>query len=181
MNKVYFLVPLVAILAFGGYWYSFKTAYEAKAATAAAEARHQRELKVEQDRKNHIKAIEEANALAAKRKAEIAAKQAREKKERDDRLAALDARDKARSEQFRLKGDADRLQRDVNDLKEEVLKIETDTKDIDTQKKLVDEYIAKARENLKSLYQVGDKIEKANTVILRNFKELATLRSKSSS
>ena len=180
MNKVYFLVPLVAILAFGGYWYSFKTAYEAKAAVAAAQARHMRELKVEQDRQNHIKAIDEANAMAAKRKAEIEAKKAREKKERDDRLAALDARDKARSDEYRNKGDSERLQKDVNDLKEEVLKIETDTKSIQTDKNLVNEYIAKARENLKGLYSVGDKIEKANTVILRDFKELATLRTKSS-
>ncbi len=181
MNKVYFLIPLIAVLAFGGYWYSFKTTYEAKAASLAAEARHQRELKVEQDRQNHIKAIDEANAMAARRKAEIAAKQAREKKEKDDRLAALDARDKARSDEYRNKGDADRLQKDANYLKEEVLKIETDTKGLVAERARVDEYIGKARENLKRIYSVGDKIEKADELIRRNYKELAALRTKSSS
>ena len=57
MNKVYFVIPLIGLLIFGGFYYNFTSQYEAKAKEAAA--------RVEQDKKDRAaRDVKNREALA---------------------------------------------------------------------------------------------------------------------
>jgi len=123
MNKAYFLVPLIAVILFSGYYWSFKTAYDKKLddLVLVEKQKHVEQLKVEA--KNREIAIQLAVKADAKRKEERAIKEAKDKAEKDARQAAADTRSKTLREQGRLEIQARHLADQVATLKEEIAKI----------------------------------------------------------
>jgi colicin import membrane protein len=163
MNKAYFLVPLIAVILFGGYYWSFKTAYEKKLEdqVLVEKQKHVEQLKVEA--KNREIAIQMAVKADLKRKEERAAKDAKDKAEKEARQAAVDARGKALREQGRLENQSLRLAKDVATLKEEIGKIEEQKKSVVAEQEFLNVYVKQAEANLLSLTGVLDKIEAANS------------------
>ena len=162
MNKAYFLVPLIALVLFSGYYWSFKTSYEKKLDEKVQDEKkmHIEQLKVEA--KNREKAIQMAVEADKKRKEERAAKDAKDQAEKEARQAAADARSKALREQGRLEMQARRLSDQVTTLKEEIAKIDEQKKSAQTEQDFLNVYVKQAEANVVSLTAVLDKIEAAN-------------------
>lgn len=179
MNKAYFLVPLIAVILFGGYYWSFKTAYEKKLEdqVLVEKQKHVEQLKVEA--KNRARAIEMAVEADKKRKEERAAKVAKDNAEKDARQAAVDARGKALREQGRLESQARRLVDQVTTLKEEITKIEDQKKSAAAELDFLNVYVKQAEANEVSLTGVLDKIEAANAAAAKYAKDQAAAAKKS--
>jgi uncharacterized protein (DUF3084 family) len=162
MNKAYFLVPLIALVLFSGFYWSFKTSYEKKLEDKVLDEKkmHVEQLKVEA--KNREKAIQMAVEADKKRKEERTAKEAKDKAEKEARQAAYDARSKAQQQQSRLELQARRLSDQVTTLKEEITKIEDQKKSATTEQDFLNVYVKQAEANVVSLTAVLDKIDAAN-------------------
>ncbi|MBI5382024.1 MAG: hypothetical protein HZA31_09015 [Opitutae bacterium] len=162
MNKAYVLVPLIAVILFGGYYYSFSTAYEKKelAQKAAEKEAHNAKLRKEAaDREIAIKAAVEADKT---RKEEKAKKEAKDKAEKEARAAAVEQRNKAQRDQGKLETQKFRLSKDVEALKEEIAKIEAEKVRAVSEAEFLKVYVKEAEANVKGLTAVLDKIESAN-------------------
>jgi uncharacterized protein (DUF3084 family) len=162
MNKAYFLVPLIAVILFTGYYWSFKTAYEKKLEDQRQVEKEANVERLKVEAKNREIAIQQAIKADAVRKAARAEKDAKDKKEKEDRNAAADARGKALREQGRLETQARRLADQVVTLKEEIAKIEEQKKSATAEQDFLNVYVEQAKANVVGLTAVLDKIEAAN-------------------
>jgi uncharacterized protein (DUF3084 family) len=179
MNKAYFLVPLIALVLFSGFYWSFKTSYEKKLDQKVQEEKqmHIEQLKVEA--KNREKAIQMAVEADKKRKEERAAKDAKDKAEKEARQAAYEARSKAMQQQGRLELSARRLSDQVTTLKEEIAKIEEQKKSAQAEQDFLNVYVKQAEANVVSLTAVLDKIEAANKAKIEYDRQQALAAKKS--
>ena len=179
MNKAYFLVPLIALVIFSGIYWSFKTSYEKKLDDKVVEEKrmHVEQLKVEA--KNREKAIQMAVEADKKRREERAAKDAKDKAEKEARQAAYDARSKAMQQQGRLELLARRLSDQVTTLKEEIAKIEEQKKSAQAEQDFLNVYVKQAEANVVSLTAVLDKIEAANKAKIEYDRQQALAAKKS--
>ncbi len=162
MNKAYFLVPLIAVILFTGYYWSFKTAYEKKLEDQRQVEKEANIERLKVEAKNREIAIQQAVKADAVRKAQRAEKEAKDKKEKEDRQTAVDARGKALREQGRLETQARRLKDQVDTLKEEIGKIEEQKKSAQAEQDFLNVYVKQAEANVVSLTAVLDKIDAAN-------------------
>jgi len=179
MNKAYFLVPLIALVLFSGFYWSFKTSYEKKLDQKVQEEKqmHIEQLKVEA--KNREKAIQMAVEADKKRKEERAAKDAKDKAEKEARQAAYEARSKAMQQQGRLELSARRLSDQVTTLKEEIAKIVEQKKSAQAEQDFLNVYVKQAEANVVSLTAVLDKIEAANKAKIEYDRQQALAAKKS--
>jgi len=180
MNKVYLLFPVVALAAFTTYWYGFKTNYERQADEKKAQEQRLIDEKVASDRKAREDAIKAAVESNAQRKAAKAAKEAKEAKEKSDREAAIESRNKAKSEQFKLQAQEERTAKELAEVQAEVKKIEEALRVQTSERDFLKVYVTKAEENAKSLQAVAAKVEKTDESIRKAAKELTSLKAKSS-
>jgi uncharacterized protein (DUF3084 family) len=176
MNKAYFLVPLIAVILFSGYYWSFKTAYDKKLEdqVLVEKQKHVEQLKVEA--KNREIAIQLAVKADAKRKEERAIKEAKDRAEKDARQAAADARGKALREQGRLEIQARHLAEQVTTLKEEIAKIEEQKKSATAEQDFLNVYVNQAEANVISLSAVLDKIDAANKAAVEYARQQANAK-----
>jgi colicin import membrane protein len=173
MNKVYFLFPIIGLLVFGGYWFSFSIEYSKKIEAQKISEVRAREEKAHQDQINREKAVRDATDANNARIRQRDAKKAKEKKEKDDREAAIELKNKARGEMFKLLSQAERLSKDVTALKEENSKIGENIDRIKKEYEFLKIYVQKAEDNVKLISVVTPKIEKADDTIKKNAKDLA--------
>ena len=88
MKKVYVIFPALAMLIFFGFWWNFSDKFEAKKAAIVAAQKIEKQQKLEQDARDREKAIMDALASQAVRKAEREANEAKKQKDREDRQTA---------------------------------------------------------------------------------------------
>jgi len=180
MNKAYFLIPLIAVILFSGYYWSFKTSYEKKLEDQVLVEKQKNVERLKVEAENRKKAIAMAVEADAKRKEERAAKEAKDKKEKEDRLAAADARGKAMQQQNRLETQARRLADQVATLKEEITKIEEQKKSATAEQDFLNVYVKQAEANVVGLTAVLDKIEAANKAAAEYERQQRALAAKKS-
>ena len=158
MNKIYVFVPLICLLAFGGFYLDFSKKYEAqiqvKKDIAAAE--HAAKLKAEAEIR--VKAIAETVALQNQRKKEREEKEKREEAEKKAREEAVIRRDLVFHDKQKLDDQIRRLTKEITAEKEAMLKIEEDKKRNVSEKAFLEVYVKKAEANVKSLRDLLDKI-----------------------
>ena len=159
---VYFLVPLIGLIAFGAVYWNFSSGYEAKVAQKAKVQREIREEKLRVEAKNREQAIKDALAAQERRKVEKAAKEAKEKADQEARQLAVEARDKANRDQIKLAQQVERLEKDIKVEKEAIAKIEEERKRAADEEKFLKTYVKQAEANTKSLTEVLDKITAAD-------------------
>lgn len=159
---VYFLVPILGLVAFAAVYWNFSQGYEARLAEKQRIIRQQKEDKLKVEAKNREKAIQDALAAQERRKAEKAAKEAKEQKDQEERQAALEARNKAERDQQKLSNQVERLQKEVKVEQEAIAKIEEDRKRAQEEQAFLKEYVRQAQVNTKSLSEVLDKIVAAD-------------------
>lgn len=161
-SYIYFLVPLIGLIAFGAVYWNFSQGYEAKIAEKARLVRVAKEEKLKAEAQNREKAIKDAIAAQDRRKAEKAEKEAKEKADQEARQLALEARDKANRDQLKLAQQIERLEKDIKVEKEAIAKLEEDRKRAADEEQFLKTYVKQAEANTKSLTEVLDKINAAD-------------------
>lgn len=159
---VYFLVPLVGLIAFGALYWNFSSGYEAELERKALVVRQAKEGKLRQEAKDREQAIKDAVAAQERRKVEKAAKEAKEKEDQEARQLAVEARDKANRDQMKLAQQVERLEKDIKVEKDAIAKIEEDRKRAADEEAFLKTYVKQAEANTKSLTEVLDKITAAD-------------------
>lgn len=159
---VYFLVPLLGLIVFGAIYWNFNAGYEAKELAKKQAIERAKHEKLEKEARDREAAIKEALAAQEKRKQEKAAKEAKEKADREARQAALEARDKANRDQARLETQMHRLEGDVKTEQEAIAKLQTQKEDATKEYNFLKGYVKQAQDNTKQLYKVVEKIAAAD-------------------
>lgn len=159
---VYFLVPLIGLIAFGALYWNFSSEYDAREAAKKAAIRQARDEKLAQEAKDREIAIKDALASQERRKIEKAAKEAKEKADAEARQLAIEARDRANREQMKLAQQIERLEKDIKAEKDAIAKIDADRKLAVDEQNFLKDYVKQAEANTKSLTEVLDKITAAD-------------------
>jgi colicin import membrane protein len=167
---------MVALLAFGGYYYTFSKAHEEKLRLIEVTKQKAIDAKLEKDRADRKKAAEDAQVQVAKRKQDREDKAAKEKREKEDREKAVEAKSRALSEEFNLRTKADRIAKELDVAKAELQKVQEQILRNQKEETHLVELVKKVQSNQKTIQTVAEKVEKADDVIRRAFKDLTTLR-----
>ena len=161
MNKAYFIIPLIGVLIFGGFYMNFARGHEAHLAEVKAKADDAKKEKARQqviDREKAIAAAVEASKL---RTEERLKKEKIEEDKKTARQAAEDKRLRANSDKTKLTDQVRRLKKDLDEVQEEIKKIEQDRKTLQDEQVFLRTYVKKAEDNVKYYYDLLDKIAAA--------------------
>jgi len=179
-TKVYFLVPIVALVLFYAYYWNFMSDYDAKQAAAAAVVKAKRIERLNVEAQMREKAIQEAIDEQKIRKQQKIDRDALERKQKDDKENAILIRDKADQDAQKLGRQVDRLQIEVKTAKEEIERIETENKRALEQEAFLKTYVTAAVENRDKLTQVLTKIDAAEKAAAKAALEAAAAAAKKS-
>jgi hypothetical protein len=166
-NKLYFIIPIVFLVAFYAYYWNFSSQYEAKQAAAAQVEKDVKLEKLKAEAVSREAAIHDALEAQKVRKAERLARDAKERKQKDDKENATLEREKADQESQKLQRQSEKLEKDVASAKEEIEKIQADEKRSTEELEFVKKYIAEAVANQGRLADVIAKIEAADAAEAR--------------
>jgi hypothetical protein len=164
-SKVYFIAPIVVLVAFFAYYWNFRSEYDAKQAIVL-QAEKQRKLdKLNKEAEMRQKAILDAVEAQKQRKAERLAREEKERKQKDDKENARLEAEKADQEAQKLQRQAEKLDKDVATAKEEITKIEAEQKRSVEELAFLKDYTAAAVANQEKLADVLTKIKAADVAI----------------
>jgi colicin import membrane protein len=158
MNKAYFIIPLIGVLIFGGFYHNFAKGHEARLAQIKATAEKAKADKVRQgivDREKAIAAAVEASKLRAEERAK---KEKLEEDKKNDRQTAEDKRLRANSDKTKLSTQLKSLQKDLAEVQEEIKKLEQEKKTLADEQVFLQAYVKQAESNQKYYYDLLDKI-----------------------
>jgi len=161
MNKAYFIIPLIGVLIFGGFYVNFSRGHEAHLAEVKAKADEAKKEKARQqviDREKAIAAAVEASKL---RTEERLKKEKLEEDKKNARQAAEDKRLRANSDKTKLTDQVRRLKKDLEEVQEEIKKIELEKKTLVDEQAFLRTYVKQAEANVKYYYDLLDKIAAA--------------------
>jgi hypothetical protein len=159
---IYFLAPLVGLIAFGAVYWNFSAGYEQREADKAAAFKKSRNDKMLEEVRLREKAVKDAVVAQEKRKKERELKDAKDRKDKEDRENAIQARAKAFRDAEKLQKQAERLTKDIALVKEEITKIEDDKKRSSDEALFLKGFVKKVEGNAKALNDVLVKIEAAD-------------------
>ncbi|HEY5226988.1 MAG TPA: hypothetical protein VIJ19_00535 [Opitutaceae bacterium] len=166
-NKLYFIIPIAALIAFAAYYWNFSSEYEANEAAKVAAEKQVKLQKLQDEANQRQAAIKDALAAQVIRKAERAARDAKAQKEKDDKENARLGAEKADQEAQKLERQSDKLDKDVAATKEEIEKIQAEEKRSTEELAFVKTYTASAKENQAKLADVLSKIQEADAAVAR--------------
>jgi hypothetical protein len=176
---LYFLVPIAALLAFIPFFWRFNANYEANEAVRA-EAIHQSKIAaIAAQDKLRQQAIDESLVTSARRQKEKKDRDDRLQRERDEKDAAYQARNKAESESRNLKDRSEHLQKDVDSVKADIAKLDADEGKQRQEADAAKQYVTLAEANVKNLSQVLDRIAAADAAAEAAAKAAAAKKSSS--
>ncbi|AHF90627.1 hypothetical protein OPIT5_10855 [Opitutaceae bacterium TAV5] len=158
MNKAYFLAPIIAVLAFGGFYWNFRSGYQEREMAKQAAIRAEKEESLKAEAEARRKAIEEAVALQEQRKKERAEKEAQEQAAKEARQRALDERDKAYSDMQQSGRRLDQLKKDVAAVQADIASVKTVHEAALAEEAFLKTYVEKVRANQRALEGVISKI-----------------------
>src|ERR1700712_178159 len=108
----YFLAPLVGLIIFAAIYWNFSKGLAAREAARVAGIEQKKKDKLRTQAQANEQAMKEALAAQEKRKADRAAKDAKDKADKDARAAAYDAQGKAERDQRKLADQVKNLEKD---------------------------------------------------------------------
>lgn len=158
MKKVYFLAPLLALLAFVGVYLSHRGDLKEREAAKAAAAETALKAKTEKELEARKAAMADAIAQAELRKKEKDARAAKEKAEREERAVAIDARDKAYREQEKIARQIEKLKKEIEAEQAEIAKLAADRGRAEAEKAFLVDFVAKAQANVQALQALLTKL-----------------------
>jgi len=162
MNKAYVIWPLVGLLVFGAFYLNFNRTYSEKVKTEEVRRLKEKRDRAIQEQEQRRKAIVAANDAQAKR---IAEREAKDKKEEEDRLARaalIDRRNRAFDDvNKRLRPQLERLRNDAGEIKDQIAKIEQEKKEYSDEEVFLRSYVRKAEANLQTYNNLLDQLAAA--------------------
>ena len=161
MNKVYFIIPLIGLLIFGGFYYNFTSKYDEKIRAELAKVEQAKKERAAQDIKNREAAIKAAIETQAKRKVEREKKEAAEEAKRVARQEAEDQRLHTFDERNKLRDQVGRLKKDLDEVKAATAKVADEKKRNLDEEAFLRTYVTQAESNVKYYYALLDKIDAA--------------------
>lgn len=162
MKKAYVILPTLLMLIFFGFWWNFKSDYEAQQAAEKEQKRLEKIAKLEKEAMDRKKAIEDALASQEVRKKEKAERDAKLQADREQRQADIEARRQADREQQKLARQVTRLQADVYEEKQLLEDLEEQKRVLIAEEAFLLEYVAKANKNEESVTKVILRIQAAD-------------------
>jgi hypothetical protein len=161
-SNIYFIVPILVLLAFFAYYLKFTSEYDAKQAAVVARDKAVKAEKIRLENVDKEKAVEDAIAAQKVRHAAVLAREARDQKQKDDRENASLNAGKADQEQQKLQRQVEKLTQDVKAAKAEIERIQGETKRSVEEEDFLKGFVTKAQENQARLSQVIQKIADAD-------------------
>jgi predicted RNase H-like nuclease (RuvC/YqgF family) len=166
-SKIYFIVPIIAIAVFYGYYWNFSKDYDSRQAQIQAVEKQHRLDKLKAEAEIREKAISEAIEAQKQRKQERIERDALERKQKDDKENARLTAEKADQEAQKLERQVERLTKDVKEVKDEIAKLETEKKNSLAEEAFLRTFVTKAEDNVAKLDDVVKKIEVADAAIAK--------------
>jgi hypothetical protein len=166
-TKIYFLAPLIVLVAFGAYYWSFKSDYDAQQAKILVAEKEKKLEKLKLEAVQREAAIHDALEAQKQRKLERQAREAKELKQKDDKENAKLIQEKADQESQKLARQVDKLTVDVKTEKDEISKIEAENKKAVEEEAFLKQYVKMAQDNQASLAAVLTKIEAADAATIK--------------
>jgi signal transduction histidine kinase len=166
-NKLYFIIPIVALVIFSAYYWNFSSQYEAQEAAKVAAQKVIKQQKLEAEAVAREAAIHDALEAQKVRKAERIARDAKERQMKDDKENARLGEEKADQEAQKLERQSEKLAKDVETTKAEIAVIEAAKKRSTEELGFVKQYTAAAKENQQKLADVLAKIQEADAAVAR--------------
>jgi hypothetical protein len=161
-SKIYFIAPLLVLIAFGAYYWNFKSHYDEKIAAQVAADKARKLEKLKQEAINREAAIHDALIAQQKRKEERKEREAKEQKQKDDKENATLNAAKADQESQKLQRQVEKLTKDVETEKEDIKKIEADNKKEVEEVAFLQQFDKVAQENQAAMAAVLTKIGEAD-------------------
>jgi hypothetical protein len=161
MNKVYIIFPLIGLLIFGGFFYSFHKSYAEKLTAIKVAAEEAKKAKARQqvlDREATIKAAIETQALRKKEREE---KERIEEAKKTARQEAEDLREHAHEDRNKFRDQTNRLKKELEDVKATLAKVTEEKKHYAEEDAFLKTYVKQAEANTKYYYDLLDKIADA--------------------
>lgn len=161
MNKFYVIIPLLACLVFGVFYWRFDQTYKAEQQRKEEVVRAELKEKQRRDEEARQSAYKAAIEAQAQRKKE---REERERIEAEKKQLRLDLEDKrlhAFDERRRMREQVERVKKEVTAVKEEVEKIEAQKKVHEDELAFLKGYVATTKANAKTYYDLLDKIATA--------------------
>ena len=161
MNKVYFFGPLVALCLFVGVYSVYRGDFKEREAAKATAVATAQKAKLEAEQAGRKAAMADAIRAAEQRKLEKAAKEAKDKADKEARQAALDARDKAYREQEKFAKQAERLKKEIETEQAVFAKLVAERKAAEAEKSFLQDFVTKAQTNVEALQTLLVKLNTA--------------------
>jgi colicin import membrane protein len=162
MNKLYVIFPVIGVLIFGAFFWSFNSDFDAREKAKADAIRVQHEAKVRADLEARKKAIEEAIALQEKRKSDNVERKKRDEEEKQVQLDLKNASDKAHSDLERVLRQLDRLKIEIGVEDSALKKLATEKATLIADDEFLQKYVKLAEANQKGLEEILVKIDKVD-------------------
>lgn len=159
---IYFLVPVLGLIAFGAVYWNFSANYDKVEADRVAAIQKVKNDKLIEENHLREKAIKDANIAQQKKRDEKAAKETKDRQDREERENAIQARNKAFNDADKFKKQADRLTKEIAAIKEEIAKIEEDKRHSADEQAFLKDFVKKVEANAKSLTEVLERIKAAD-------------------
>lgn len=159
---IYFLAPLIGLVIFAAVYWNFSKGLAAREARHQAAIEQAKKEKLDKQAKDNAKAIADALASQERRKIERAAKEAKDKKDHDDRAAAVEAQGKAERDQRKIAEQVKGLEKEIQAEKDAIAKLEIEKKKSTDEQAFLVNYVKLAEDNARQLSQVLDKIAAAD-------------------
>ncbi|MEY2880396.1 MAG: hypothetical protein RLZZ15_2776 [Verrucomicrobiota bacterium] len=175
-SYLYFIVPLVGVAVFFGFYLKASKEYEAIEANQAAKVRKEKEEKLRKEQADRSKAVQDALAAQEVRKVERKKKQDQEEKEKEERERAVQARNRAGRDADKVEAQVKRLDKEIAAEKVELAKIEEEKKRLGSETAFLKEYVKAAEANTLSYSAVLDKIDAADKEWERFSRDFAKLQ-----
>jgi colicin import membrane protein len=161
MNKAYFIIPVIGLLIFSGFYFRFTSQYDERVKAELAKVELVKKERAAQDIKNREAAIKAAIDTQARRKLEREKKEAAEEAKRVARQEAEDQRQRTFDERNKLRDQVNRLKKDLEEVKAATAKVALEQKSHLEEEAFLKTYIVQAEKNQKYYSALLDKIDAA--------------------
>jgi hypothetical protein len=162
MNKAYYIWPMIGVLVFAAFYWNFSLGYAVEQKKKADQAETAQKEKSAQEIERRREAVVAANKAQEERRIARAIRDKREQDENDTRSALMERRQRAFDEVNRhLRPQLDRQKGDADTVKGDIAQLELQKKQFVDEETFIRKYTRQAEANVKTYYDLLDKVKAA--------------------
>lgn len=161
MNRAYVIVPLAAVIVFGGIYWSYSSRREAFIRQHEEQVLAAQRAEQERVQRERAASVESANAALAQRQAERRDKEQREAAQKQAQADAESRRDRAFEQERKLRSQIDRRRAEIERATERLTLLAARQRDLTEEKAFLDTCVPQTEANRDSFYRLLEKWEQA--------------------